>query len=93
MQGGLFLCPNYSNMKRCGIMHKQRLFNLAFIGTIVLLAGCNQTATETGPGGVSKDDARALDAAAEILDAEPPLPVIPVPQPEAKDDKGQLQNK
>ncbi len=36
----------------------------------LFLAACGPPAGDTGPGGVSVEDARALDAAAAKLDAE-----------------------
>jgi hypothetical protein len=50
-----------------------------------LLAACGPSAGDTGPGGVSVEDARALDAAAEKLDAEAQLaPPVQVPAPAIK---------
>lgn len=48
-----------------------------------LVAGCGSTEDEK-PGGVSQDDAKALDAAAEMLDArqQPALPEATVPAQE-----------
>ena len=63
-----------------------RLF-LVFASMLLILTGCEQTPDDTGPGGVSKDDARALDAAAEKLDSDLQLPVIQAPPPEAVADK------
>lgn len=37
---------------------------------ILVLAGCENQPATAGPGGVSADDARALDQAAAKLDAE-----------------------
>jgi len=42
----------------------------------VLLAGCGPAPTDPGPGGVTVEDAKALDKAAERLEAEqadPPM--------------------
>jgi hypothetical protein len=51
----------------------------------LFLTACGPSAGDTGPGGVSVEDARALDAAAEKLDAEAQLPPpAPVPAPVAK---------
>jgi hypothetical protein len=36
----------------------------------LLLMACSDEQSQTGPGGVSTDDAKALDEAAEQLDAE-----------------------
>ena len=47
----------------------------------LFLAACGPSPGDTGPGGVSVEDARALDAAAEKLDAEAQLPP---PAPVAK---------
>lgn len=38
--------------------------------SILVLAGCENQPAATGPGGVSADDAQALDQAAAKLDAE-----------------------
>jgi hypothetical protein len=60
----------------------------------VLLTACDQTPNEAGPGGVSREDARALDAAAEKLEAQPQLPVIPLPSvQEATGDKAKAAKK
>jgi hypothetical protein len=54
----------------------------------LFLTACGPSAGDTGPGGVSVEDARALDAAAEKLDAEaqlpPPAPVIKKQAPATK---------
>ena len=44
-----------------------------------LLSSCGTAANDPGPGGVSVEDARALDTAAEKLDKEASLPVAPAP--------------
>lgn len=44
-------------------------FILPFL-LIVALAGCGASESEPGPGGISVEDAKALDDAAEKLDAE-----------------------
>ena len=38
--------------------------------TLALLYGCGNQGGNSGPGGVSAEDAKALDAAAEKLDRE-----------------------
>lgn len=40
----------------------------------ILLAGCNSTGNDPGPGGVTQREAEALDAAAQKLDAEAKVP-------------------
>jgi hypothetical protein len=45
-----------------------RLSLVVFLG-IAALSGCGPIAPETGPGGVSADDAKQLDAAAAKVDA------------------------
>jgi hypothetical protein len=90
MQDSLFLCLNLKAWSR---MLRFSRHHFAMLSLTFLLVACDQAATETGPGGVSKDDARALDAAAEKLDAEPPLPVIPVTQPEPTANKSRLKAK
>jgi hypothetical protein len=37
---------------------------------LMLLAACGDTTTDQGPGGISAEDAKALDVAADKLDAE-----------------------
>ena len=44
------------------------------------LAGCQQD-TDPGPGGVTVGEARALDEAAEMLDAQVPAPAAPAASP------------
>lgn len=41
---------------------------IAFTITVALLASCGDGTIETGPGGVSDEDAKALDEAATKLD-------------------------
>ena len=41
---------------------------------ILLLAGCGPAVNDPGPGGVTVGEAKALDEAAEILDARNALP-------------------
>jgi hypothetical protein len=41
---------------------------------ILLLAGCGPAVNDPGPGGVTVGEAKALDEAAEILDARNTLP-------------------
>lgn len=46
-------------------------FHLATAFAVMLLGGCSQADTQpAGPGGVSAEDARALDKAAAKLDSE-----------------------
>lgn len=45
----------------------------AFVGPLFLMlaiSGCGTGESEPGPGGVTSEDAKALDEAAEKLDAE-----------------------
>lgn len=57
---------------------------LAFAALVGLVSACG-TSEDEKPGGVSRDDARALDAAAEMLDAraQPALPEATVPAQDA----------
>ena len=49
---------------------------------VLALAGCGKADNEPGPGGVSVGEAKALDEAAEILDARrPPPPPEPTAAP------------
>jgi hypothetical protein len=59
-----------------------RSFALAVLLGLVSACGSSE---EEKPGGVSRDDAKALDAAAEMLDArqQPALPEATVPAQEA----------
>lgn len=45
------------------------------------LAACGSRDNEPGPGGVTQGEAKALDEAAEMLDARKPAP-LPDPHPE-----------
>jgi hypothetical protein len=52
------------------------LFITGACGMVALLSACGPAPTDPGPGGVSVEDAEALDQAAEKLDEEqanPPL--------------------
>jgi hypothetical protein len=40
------------------------------LSAFALLTACSDNAAEQGPGGVSAEDAKALDVAADKLDAE-----------------------
>jgi len=42
---------------------------------LCLLAGCS-SGSDPGPGGVTKDEARQLDAAAAMLDKRPAAPLV-----------------
>jgi hypothetical protein len=44
--------------------------------SVLLLSSCGPGPNDPGPGGVSAEDARALDSAAEKLDAETIIPVV-----------------
>lgn len=46
------------------------MLRLTFLTIFLLLNACGDGANAPGPGGVSADDAEALDRAAEKLDAE-----------------------
>lgn len=48
-------------------MHK---FAFSLLFALLMLTGCGDGASEPGPGGVSAEDARALDEAAAKLDDE-----------------------
>ena len=51
----------------------------AVIAALLLLAGCGKADNEPGPGGVTVGEARALDEAAEMIEAErlPPEAIPP----------------
>lgn len=42
----------------------------AVLAAILLLAGCGKADNEPGPGGVTVGEARALDEAAEMIEAQ-----------------------
>jgi len=50
------------------------MFRLTTLMLLLLLNACGDGANEPGPGGVSTEDAKALDQAAETLDAESAKP-------------------
>jgi hypothetical protein len=52
----------------------------AALAGMLLLAGCGPNDTDSGPGGVTVGEARALDEAAEMLD-EQRLPAEALPPP------------
>lgn len=56
----------------------------AIASAAILLAGCEPAGNEPGPGGVTMDEARALDEAAEMLEGQR-LPDEALP-PEARPD-------
>lgn len=57
----------------------------AAIAPIILLAACGPADNDPGPGGVTVGEARALDDAAEMLDARrlPPEAIVTEPAEEA----------
>lgn len=42
---------------------------IVLTGALLLLAGCGERDTDAGPGGVTVGEARALDEAAEMIEA------------------------
>ncbi len=50
--------------------------HLIAISALALLAACDKPDNAPGPGGVTVGEAKALDEAAEMLEAEP-LPIAP----------------
>lgn len=54
----------------------------SLVGAVFLLGACGDNLPQTGPGGLSPDDAAALDVAAEKLDAKA-LPPAAIPAPSA----------
>jgi hypothetical protein len=54
----------------------------AVLASLALLAGCGESDTDPGPGGVTVGEARALDQAAEMLDQQR-LPDEALDEPEA----------
>ena len=51
----------------------------AVLAALLLLAGCGKADNEPGPGGVTVGEARALDEAAEMIEAQrlPPEAIPP----------------
>jgi hypothetical protein len=49
---------------------------------LLLLSSCGPNPNDSGPGGVSVEDARALDAAAENLDSGTIVPVMQQKSPD-----------
>jgi hypothetical protein len=49
---------------------------LACVAALFLTAGCSRTDNEPGPGGVTVSEAKALDAAAEMLESRDSAPVV-----------------
>lgn len=47
---------------------------------VLALAGCGKADNEPGPGGVTMGEARALDEAAQMIDARRPPPDAAQPQ-------------
>ena len=50
-------------------MRAAPLFSPALFGAALLLAGCGSNDTDSGPGGVTVAEAKALDEAAEMIEA------------------------
>ncbi len=69
MSGGLFLWTG------------GKLVKYKFCLILLTVSACGPAANDPGPGGVSVEDARALDAAAEKLDQEAQLPAPQAAQP------------
>jgi hypothetical protein len=63
LQGGLFLCEKFA---------KRQIMPRCAFSTFLLLSllSCGPPDNTSGPGGVSAEDAEALDVAAEKLDIE-----------------------
>ncbi len=59
----------------------KKLMTLALPITL-LIAGCGAEDNEPGPGGVSVGEAKALDEAAEMIEARRPEPGV-IPEPAA----------
>jgi hypothetical protein len=54
----------------------------SLVGAVFLLGACGDNLPQTGPGGLTPDDAAALDVAAEKLDGQT-LPPATIPAPSA----------
>lgn len=53
---------------------------LALLFPLLALGACNKADNAPGPGGVTVGEARALDAAAEMIESEAP-PTLPLTSP------------
>jgi hypothetical protein len=61
-------------------INQTMIHKMLFAGSVFLLGACGDNLPQTGPGGLSPDDAAALDDAAEKLDAKTlPAPAPPTP--------------
>lgn len=58
---------------------------LALLPAVLLLAACGSRDNDPGPGGVTQGEAKALDEAAEMLDARKQQP-LPDPHPDVTGD-------
>jgi len=64
-----------------------RMFGLLALA-VLATTGCSRTENEPGPGGVTVSEAKALDAAAEMLESRDTPPVAGQEQAEAKAEAG-----
>lgn len=53
----------------------------AALALLILAAGCSRTDNEPGPGGVTVSEAKALDAAAEMLESRDRAPASETGKP------------
>lgn len=61
-----FVAPAFS---LSALGYDARMKRTAFLATAMLLAACGERDTDPGPGGVTVGEARALDEAAEMIEA------------------------
>jgi starvation-inducible outer membrane lipoprotein len=58
------------------IVHERNIMRIFLPTFVLLLSSCGPGPNDLGPGGVSMEDSRTLDKAAQTLDAQTILPVV-----------------
>ncbi len=49
-------------------LHRKSMKSALLVAAFLMIASCDQAGIDSGPGGVSRSDAKALDEAAKKLD-------------------------